>query len=920
MPEWRSDIRGRLGDLRVDPAREADIVEELSQHLDDRFADVTADGASPADARRIVLEELDEQGVLHARLRDLRQARVPSPLVPGIGRRRLVTDIVLDVRHAGRLVRKQPAFSLAIVLTLGLGLGANAAMFSLVSATLWQRLPAHAPEELVYAYNGRVGNAFSYPGFAAMRDAQTIATGFAAWGGLSASLSADGETDLVSGVIVTGNFFDVLGVTAAQGRLLSPADDVTPGGHPVAVISDGLWRRRFGARPDIVGHTVRLNAQPFTIVGVTAPEVVGPQVGVMRDLYVPMMMQAVMRPPRAGYSGEMDPDLLRNATNGWLMVLARLRPDVTPEQAGAALGLLATNFTRTVVPDAPARAVPIVRVDDADATERARMRSVAWLLAGVVGTVLLIACVNVANLLLSRASARRRELAVRVALGASRGRLVRQLLAEATLLALLGGAAGLVLAWGLISGFNAVPPPAGALPMAIELAIDRRVLVWTALLALASGALFGLLPAWTASRSVVTPALKDDGSGAERQGRLGLKRSLAIVEIAASLVLLLAGGLFVRSLQAAYAIDPGVDAPRLVSAPININLLRYTRTQGRQFYEQAIERIRALPGVEAAALARVPLFANTGRTMSLFVEGRSAPDNRFSTEGGPQAALTRDTIRANVVSPGFFDTLGIPLVRGRDLTLSDGEDTPPVVVISAAAARQHFPDTEAVGKRISFAGHGGPWVQVVGVVEDANYERFGEDPTPVVYLPLAQNHETGMVLYARTPLAPATLVGDIRRTLQSLEPHLPVPDVETVGQTIATSLYAPRMGAWLLTVFGVLALALATIGVYGVLAFTASRRTREFGIRVALGATRGDVFRLVLREGAWLVGAGVAAGLLVGAWTTQAVSRFLYGIDAHDTLAFGVATVTLLVTAGLACVVPARRATRADPLSSLRAE
>jgi putative ABC transport system permease protein len=259
-------------------------------------------------------------------------------------------------------------------------------------------------------------------------------------------------------------------------------------------------------------------------------------------------------------------------------------------------------------------------------------------------------------------------------------------------------------------------------------------------------------------------------------------------------------------------------------------------------------------------------------------------------------------------------------VRGRDLTVADGEDTPAVAVISAAAVRQHFPDTEPIGQRISFTGQGGPWVQVVGVVEDANYARFGEDPSPVVYLPLAQNHETGMVLYARTPLAPASLVGDIRRTLQSLEPHLPVPDVETVGQTIATSLYAPRMGAWLLTAFGVLALTLATVGVYGVLAFMAARRTREFGIRVALGATSGDVFRLVLREGAWLVGAGVAAGLSVGAWTTQAVSRFLYGIDAHDGVAFGVATATLLVTAGLACVVPARRATRADPLSSLRAE
>jgi macrolide transport system ATP-binding/permease protein len=916
---WSEDLRRRLGALTFSPEREAEIIEELSQHLDDRVRELSAGGAPEQEARRRALAELSDHDLLSPHFARLRQARAADPVQPGVPSARLGRDLWQDVRYALRTARKQPTFTAAAVLTLALGIGGNTAIFSLVNATLLERLPVRAPHELVYVFNGGVGGVFSYPGYVALRDGNRVFDGCLAAGGIIASLNADAVTDTVSGLIVTGNFFELLGVSAARGRLLTPADDVTVGGHPVAVVSHQLWQTRLGARPDIVGHEVMLNGHRFTIVGVTPPAFKGPEVGASRHLYVPMMMQAVMRPPRARYSGEMNPDLLKTPGNSWLALMGRLKPGVTPTQAEQELGALATHYVRTLDPSAPPRRIPVIPANDGDPAQRDRMRSVAMLLGCVVGVVLLIACVNVANLLLSRTASRRRELAVRLAIGASRWRIVRQLVTESVLLAIGGGIVGVALAWLLVQSFGAWPPPSGALPIAIDFAIDWRVLFFAFVLSLVTGFAFGLLPALRASRPDLLPALKDDSFVPdERSRRLGLKKALVVTEVALSIGLLVVAGLFVRSLGAARAIDPGIDADRLVNVPLSVNLLRYTRAQGRQFYQQVIDRSQALPGVESAAVARVAVLTGAARTSSLLIEGRTASRDRFTSEGGGTVADDPNSINVNVVSPGFLRTLGIGLVRGRDFGMGDGEKAPPVAIVTEAAARRHFPDTDPIGKRISIAGPEGPWLQIVGIVRDSKYADISESPLPVVYLPLAQNHETGVTLYVRATVPPASLVGALRREVQTLEPNLPIGDIRTMSETIGVALYAPRMGAVLLSAFGGLALLLAAVGVYGVLSFSIAQRTREMGIRVALGADAGKVFGLVLREGMTLVTIGTVVGLAAAAASATWLGSFLYTIGPRDPVAFATAPIVLAAVALLACLVPAYRAMRVSPVVALR--
>jgi predicted permease len=927
MPDWREHLRPRLARLRLDPAREVEIVDELSQHLDDRYDELRSGGADEAEARRLALEELREHDTLARDLRPLRQARVPPPVTPGASQRFIVGAIWQDLRYAVRMLRKQPGFTTAAVLTLALGIGANTAIFSLVNATLLQRLPVVESARLVYAYRGGVGGVFSYPLYATLRDDNHVFDGFAAWAAIAASLNADADAELVSGYIVTGNFFDLLGIRPARGRLLSVSDDVTPGAHPVAVVSYDFWKARFASRPDIVGREIRLNGHVFTIVGVTPEGFPGPQVGASRALYVPMMMQAVMRPPRQGYSGDQNPDLLHHKTNSWLFGIGRLKPGVEPEQARAELDTMATTFMRANLmnPPGPQQPLPVARIaivpiDEGPPGQR-QLQSVALLLGGVVGAVLLIACANIANLLLSRNAARRRELAVRLAVGASRARLVQQLLTEGVVLALAGGAAGLALAWAATQAFQASPPPAGALPLAIDFPIDQRVLIFTIALSCVTGMVFGVAPALKAARTGLVPALKDASAGdGERGARIDVKKMLVVAEVALSLPLLVAAGLFVRSLQSASAIDPGFDTEKLVSAPLNINLLRYTRAQGREFYRQAVARVERLPGVEAASVARVALLGGQGRVLSIHVEGGDASHGEVRSEGSQVVAGDRTVVNANVIGPRFFKTIGVKLALGRDFGEQDAEGSPLVIILNETSARLHFPDGSPIGKRVSVDGPKGPWREIVGVIRDSKYGTLGEADVPVVYVPLAQNHETGMILYVRTSAPPATIVEAVRHEIQSLEPHLPVPNIKTMNQTIGTSLYLARMGAWLLAVFGGLALLLAAVGIYGVLSFSIARRTREMGIRLALGADTPRLFLLVVRDGMLLVGAGMAIGLVASLAATRSLASFLYGVSTSDLLTFSATVAMLAVVALVACAIPARRAMRVNPIVALRYE
>jgi predicted permease len=488
-------------------------------------------------------------------------------------------------------------------------------------------------------------------------------------------------------------------------------------------------------------------------------------------------------------------------------------------------------------------------------------------------------------------------------------------------LSLVGGVCGVALAWAVIQAVEAAPPPPGALPLAFDFAIDRRVLLFSVALSLVTGILFGVAPALKASRPGLVSALKDASTpGDDRGTRFELKKVLVVAEVALSLLLLIAAGLFVRSLQSARAIDPGFEAGKLVSAPLNVNLLRYTRLQGREFYRQVVERVEQVPGVESASVARVAVLGGSGRVLSIHVEGRGATHEQVMSEGGQVATGDRTITNANVVGPRYFRTIGVPIVAGRDFDDRDVEGAPPVVVVNETTTNMHFPGENPIGQRVSVEGPNGPWREIVGVVRDSKYGALAERAAPVVFLPLAQNHETGMTLYVRASVPPATLVSSIRREIQRLEPHLPVPNIQTVTETIGTSLYAARMGAWLLAVFGGLALLLAAVGIYGVLSFSISRRTREMGIRLALGAGRLQVFLLVLRDGMVLVAVGMALGLAAGLAGTRSLASFLYGVSTFDVPTFAITIAILAAVAFAACAIPARRAMRVHPIAALRYE
>jgi len=522
-----------------------------------------------------------------------------------------------DLRFGARMLKKNPGFTLVAVLILTLGIGANTAIFSLINAVFLRQLPVTEPERLVFGFSGTRNSPWggiSYQDYLLYRDRNEVFTGLAAYGAITVSLSSDEQPDLIRGQIVTGNYFEVLGARAVLGRTLSPAEDQTPGAHPVAVISHRLWQRRFGGKPDAIGREIVVNGHKFNVIGVTPAGFGDAELLETSDLYVPMMMQALVRPPSGGFSGEMNPDLLSRRGGGWLRMMGRLRPGVNIEKAQASLAVIDRQLALTYPNTNRETIVTLFAVNRIHPRAYRPLFSAGTLLLAVTGTVLLIACANVANLLLARASARRKEIAVRLSLGAGRVRLLRQLLTESLLLALIGGLSGLLLAFWIVELLKAAPPPTGMFSFNLNFSLDGRVLGFTFVLSLLTGIAFGLVPAWQATRPDILPVLKDEAYAVMRGGRrFNLRNSLVVIQVALSLLLLLCAGLFLRSLQRLHNVDPGFDADRLLTASLNINLLRYTSAQGREFYRQVIERVESLPGVQRASLARiVPISGGVG--------------------------------------------------------------------------------------------------------------------------------------------------------------------------------------------------------------------------------------------------------------------------------------------------------------------
>jgi predicted permease len=810
-----------------------------------------------------------------------------------------------DVRYGLRVLLKTPAFSLVAVISLALGIGLNTAIFSIVNAVLIRPLPVvKQPSGLVW-----LRAPISYPDYLDYRNQARSFEGMAALTGTQDfSVLVGSEPELVKGEYVTENYFDLLGVGASLGRVFVEEDGKTQ--TPVVVLSEHLWRTRFNSDTNIAGRQISLNGFGFTVVGVMPRNFIGTEVGLNRELWLPLSMQRLLSPPESARVADPGSNRFDNRDSHWLAVFARLNPDVSRASAGSELTEIARrvaeNYRGKVEPETLTSVQLLQMSGGMDPRDQQEVLPVAGIALGVVALVLLIACANIASLLLARAAIRRRETAIRQALGASRPRLMRQWLTESVLLGVAGGVVGLILAvWAnqiLVSQLQSTPLAA------LEFGLDYRVLAFTLFVSVATGIVFGLAPALQASRLNIVMALKsDDALKVAGAHRSYLRNVFVTVQLILSVVLLVGSGLFIRALQRASSIDPGFTVDRGLIVPINLGLLRYGKTDGQNFYRDLLARIQTQPGIEQATLVRFPQMGSSFAQFQVFTEGSEPATEGMSTG-------------FNVVGPNYFSTMGTPLLRGREFTEADRDGAPGTVVVNGTLAARLWPNEDALGKRVSITGPDGPFLEVVGVARDSKYRTLGEVTRPYVYLPLQQSYDPKMTLVVRTTGEPSSITPVIREQLRALNANLPIADVQTLRQQIELTLLPSRIAAWVLGGFGLLALLLAGIGIYGVVSYGAAQRTREIGVRMALGASERDVLGLVLWDGLIVIGAGLAIGLLLAAAATRVIAAFLYGVGATDPLTFVIVPLLLGAVALVASYIPARRAVKVDPLVALRYE
>jgi len=818
--------------------------------------------------------------------------------------------LMQDVRYGLRMLLRNPGFTVVAVLSLALGIGANTTIFTLVNTVLLNPIPVRDPQTLVSMFTtdeknkNNVFNFFgvSNPNYKDYRDQNRSFVEMAAYGGVPINLSGGGEPEQINGNIVSGNFFSLLGVQPVLGRSFLAEEDKVDGAHPVTLLSDKLWKRRFASDASIVGKPITLNGQAYTVVGVAPPGFQGVNTLGGPDLWVPVAMHGQILSGIFAENYEERRALIFN-------VIARLKPGVTMSQAEGELRTIATRLEKEYPTPNGGRSVTLLPLSQTTVNPNIRRVFVVagGLLMTIVGIVLLIACANVANLLLARATARRKEIAIRLSMGAGRLRLVRQLMTESAVLALLGGAAGLLVAFWARDLLLASRPPQFFIGQ-IDLNLDARVLLFTLLVSLLTGIVFGVVPALQASRPDLVVELKErTGQPGHAGRRVNLRNILVVAQVALSFVSLIGAGLFLRSLQNTERINPGFEAQDLVTLTTDVGAQGYDRVRGEEYQRRLLEKVRGLPGVRAAALsANLPMGGGFGRTV--FPEGQEA-----------SAGAVGQFTTANEMSLGYLDTLGIKLRRGRDIAETDKQGAPLVVVINEAMAKQFWKGEDALGKRFKFFGDA-EFRQVVGIVEDTKIFTLGEDPQPQAYIPVLQQYNPAMTLNVRAKTDGKSLLPTIRQAVQALEPTMPLTNVQTADDLIQQVLWAPRMGATLLGIFGLIALTLAAIGIYGVMSYSVNQRTVEFGLRMALGARPADVLGLVLRQGMLFVAIGLLIGLVAALLGMQLVAALLVGMSATDPLTFALISLLLAVVAGLAGYVPARRATRVDPMVALRYE
>lgn len=818
--------------------------------------------------------------------------------------------LLQDVRYSIRMFRKSPLFVIVAVAALALGIGANTTIFTLVYALLLRPLPGvDEPQRLISVFTSdfsstRYGTS-SYPDYIDYRDSNEVFEGLAAYREDSMVLNAGDNPQRIRGVTVSGNYFSVLGGQAVLGRTLASEDDTAQTTNPVVVLSYQNWQRRFGSDRAIIGKTVSLNNQSFTVVGIASERFRGTNLAADVELWLPIAMMGRLQSASA---------LTRRGSRS-LRVIGRLKPGVTMEQAQSNIDTIAAQLAEAYPqsnrgtlqqPDKarPMSLVPASEAATVNPNARVTTRRMSQLLMAVVGFVLLIACANVANLLLARAESRRKEIAVRLALGASHGRLIRQLLTESSLLALMGGAVGLLMsAWmnDLILLFN--------LPPALNPSLDRWVLGFTLLISLLTGLLFGLAPAIQASRVGLVPALKDSVEFANRPvRRFSLRDMLVVSQVALSLLLLIGSGLFLRSLQNAYRTDLGFETRSALLASVDLGLQGYNPAQRRAFNQQIEERLAALPGVQSVSATSFVPVSSGGMRGSVSIEG-------YQAQPGEDTELNMNTIALN-----YFQTMGIPRLQGRDFNEQDTESSARVAIINDAMAQRYWPDQNPIAKHISLNGPKGPFTEIVGVVKTGKYRTVGEAALPYIYLPLAQNPAPRLTLILRTAGDPAELTAALRAEIQGLDRNLPVFDIKTMTEHISEALSQERLIATLLGIFGLLALLLSAVGIYGLMSYSVTQRRREIGVRMALGARSQDILKLVVGKGLMLTSIGIATGLAAAIALTRVAGGLLFGISATDPMTFAVVSMILAGVALGACFVPARRATKVDPMVALRYE
>ena len=817
-----------------------------------------------------------------------------------------------DLRYGSRMLLRARAFTTVAVLSLGLGIGANTAIFSLVDKVLIRKLPIEEPGRLVTVSASRgqgVSTTSNFPDFVDYRDRNAVFDGLVAYYQRAFTLSEGDQGERVQGMIVSGNYFNVLRVQPALGRGFLPEEDKTPGTHPVVVLGYGLWQRRFDADPGVVGKTVNLNEYPYVVVGITPPEFTGTIAGSRPDVYVPVMMMRQVAPSEPI-------DLLfgpRSRLSGSFQLQARLKPGVSREQAAAAMIALGSQIARAYPnADGTPRVEPKFLIEDGSRGHTGLLRDVRFplqMLMATVGLILLIACANVANLLLARAGTRQKEMAIRLATGAGRMRLIQQLLTESVLLSALGAGVGLVLA-ASISGFiSSFTPPNNASfsSLTLDNRLDLRVLGFALAVSFLTAMLFGLAPALIASRPDVVSALKDEATVFGRKHRrMNFRNLLVVGQVAISVMVLVGAGLCVRSLRNLNAIETGFDPAKVLVASVDLSLSGYDRERGLRFYSELVERVQRLRGVEAVSLA-TQIALGDGFGLVMRAEGYvPKPGEDISSD-------------FNQIWPDYFRVMKIPLLEGRDFGQSDTATAPPVAIINETAARRFWPGQSAVGRRV-ITGRP-PYDQartVVGVVKDSKYRRLTEEVRPAVFSPFLQRYRGDMTLHVRTAGEPAGMLAAVRREVQALDSSLPLYNARTLEEQKRSSLYTSRMAATLLTMFGLLALVLAAVGLYGVMAYTVNRRRHDIGIRMALGAQGSEVRRQVMVEGTAIMMIGLLLGLGGALAGTRLVESFLYGVRPNDPLVFGGAALLLAAVTLLANYLPARHASRTDPIIAIR--